>query len=102
MDYEDGKFPAQAVFNVWGQDRVEELRKFNVGDQVKVSFSVSSREFNGRWYTDLRAYRIAPAAQQAAAPQAPSRQSVPEPPANEAPAPTMEDMPSVSSDDMPF
>jgi hypothetical protein len=28
---------------------------------VKISFNLSSREYNGRWYTDVRAWRIEPA-----------------------------------------
>ena len=31
-----------------------------VGDKVKVSFNLSSREFNGRWYTDVRVWRMEP------------------------------------------
>ncbi|MCC8037802.1 MAG: DUF3127 domain-containing protein [Bacteroidales bacterium] len=29
-----------------------------VGDNVVVSFDIDSREFNGRWYTDIRAYSV--------------------------------------------
>ena len=32
--------------------------KCNIGDMVTVSFDLESREFNGRWYTSVRAWRI--------------------------------------------
>lgn len=30
----------------------------NVGEEVKVSFDIDSREFNGRWYTQLNAWKV--------------------------------------------
>jgi ribosomal protein L21E len=66
FEYQEGNFPSQVCMNVWGEDKVKDLDKYQVGDKVKVSFNLSSREFNGRWYTDVRAWRIEPAAQQAA------------------------------------
>ena len=47
--------------NVWGEEKVKDLEKYQVGDKVKVAFNLSSREYNGRWYTDVRAWRIEPA-----------------------------------------
>lgn len=96
VEYQDGNFPTNACFNVWGEDKVKDLEKFQVGDQVRISFTISSREFNGRWYTDLRAWRIAPAGN-----QAPAVPSAPAAPA--APAPSIEDMPGeFAGDDLPF
>ena len=66
FEYQEGYYPSQVCMNVWGEDKVKDLDKYQVGDKVKVSFNLSSREFNGRWYTDVRAWRIEPAAQQAA------------------------------------
>lgn len=62
LEYQEGNYPSQVCMNVWGDDKVKELDKYQVGDRVKVSFNLSSREFNGRWYTDVRAWRIEPAA----------------------------------------
>ena len=66
FEYQEGNYPSQVCMNVWGEDKVKDLDKYQVGDKVKVSFNLSSREFNGRWYTDVRAWRIEPASQQAA------------------------------------
>lgn len=61
LEYQEGNFPSQVCMNVWGEDKVKELDKYQVGDKVKISFNLSSREYNGRWYTDVRAWRIEPA-----------------------------------------
>ena len=106
VDFPDGNFTSQACFTAWGQDKVQELDKYQVGDRVKVSFNLKSREFNGRWYNDLQIWRIAPAGEaQPAAPAAPAASAYVQPaaPAPMAPAPTLEDMPGESAeDDLPF
>ena len=53
LEYPDGNFTAKACFTAWGQDKVQDLGKYQVGDKVKVSFNLKSREYNGRWYNDL-------------------------------------------------
>lgn len=69
FEYQEGNYPSQVCMNVWGEDKVRELEKYRDGDKVKISFNLSSREYNGRWYTDVRAWRIEPAAQAAPAAQ---------------------------------
>ena len=104
LEYQEGNFPSQICMNVWGEDKVRDLDKYQVGDKVKVSFNLSSREFNGRWYTDVRAWRIEPAGQ--AAPQqgydyAQSAASYAAP--TGAPMPTIDELPAENSDDdLPF
>ena len=105
LEYQDGSFPAQVCMNVWGEDKVRELDKYQVGDNVKISLKISSREYNGRWYTDVRAWRIEPAGAQQSAPSggyaAPAgNQAAPMP---SAPLPTADDMSSPLDDgDLPF
>ena len=101
LEYPDGNYTAQACFTAWGQDKVQELDKYQVGDRIKVSFNLKSREYNGRWYNDLQIWRIAPAGQ-ASAPASPAVPA--SAPAYEAPpAPTLDDMPADNSDDdLPF
>lgn len=116
IEYPDGNFTAEACLSVWGQDKVNDLAAFKEGDAVKVSFNVKAREFNGRWYNDLRVWKISAAGAQGqaqpAAPAAPQYAPAPAPaasqyapaPAPEAPAPTFEDYPgdSLDSEDLPF
>ena len=104
FEYQEGNFPTQVCMNVWGEDKVRDLDKYQVGDKVRISFNLSSREFNGRWYTDVRAWRIEPAGQ--AAPQqgydyAQSAGSYAAPAG--VPAPSINDLPaSDGDDDLPF
>ena len=103
LEFPDGNYTSQACFTAWGQDKVQELDKYQTGDRVKVSFNLKSREYNGRWYNDLQIWRIAPAGadvpqQSAAAPAAPQAPAYPTPP-----APSLDDMPADNpDDDLPF
>ena len=100
LEFPDGNFTSQACFTAWGQEKVQELSKYQQGDRVKVSFNLKSREYNGRWYNDIQVWRISPAGEgqpQASAPQ-PMPQAQPMPP-----APSLDDMPAdTGEDDMPF
>jgi hypothetical protein len=47
------------AFSKMGDEHVDNFIKYNkVGDLVDVQFSISSREYNGNYYTDLRAFRV--------------------------------------------
>ena len=119
LEYQDGNYPAEACFSAWGQDRVDELARYQQGDMVKVSFNIKAREYSGRWYNDLRVWRItaAGAAQQQPAPAPAPAYQAPQPqysgyqapqqsaPTYSVPAPGIEDMPvdlGMSEDDLPF
>lgn len=107
LEFPDGNFTAKACFLAWGQEKVQDLGKYQVGDKVKVSFNLKSREYNGRWYNDLQIWKIAPAGAQPAGPAQPAPQARPAaqaPAYPQAPAPTLEDMPADSegAEDLPF
>ena len=106
LEFPDGNYTAQACFTAFGQDKVAELDKYQIGDRIKISFNIRSREYNGRWYNDLQIWRIAPAGQPTAAPAAapaPQVQAAPAPAFEQAPAPTLDDMPGDSpEEDLPF
>jgi hypothetical protein len=50
------QYPKKVCFNIWG-DKIDQF-KVKEGDAVKVFFDLESREFNGRWYTDVKAWKI--------------------------------------------
>lgn len=106
LEYQEGSFPSQVCLNVWGDDKVRDLDRYQVGDKVKVSFNLSSREFNGRWYTDVRAWRIEPAVSAQNAHQGVSQQyaaPVGSGYVADAPMPGDNDFSSpVSDEDLPF
>ena len=39
-------------------DRAEDAAALNEGDNVTVSVNVESREYNGKWYTDVKAWKV--------------------------------------------
>jgi hypothetical protein len=55
------QYPKKVHFEVFGEDRVK-ANQCKIDDIVTVSFDIESREFNGRWYTSIRAWRIVDAA----------------------------------------
>lgn len=48
-------FPKKVCFDFFG-DRVSQY-PLEVGDEITLSFDIESREFNGRWYTDIRGWK---------------------------------------------
>lgn len=58
IEFMDGQYPKKVCLSVWGQDKVNDLKQYSPGDSVKVSFNLESREYNGRWYTEARAWRL--------------------------------------------
>ena len=55
-------YPKKICIAVWG-DKID-LGSFKPGDTVDVSFDVESREYNGRWYTDVKAWKVSGKQQQ--------------------------------------
>ncbi|MFV0472587.1 MAG: DUF3127 domain-containing protein [Paludibacteraceae bacterium] len=50
------QYPKKVCFNLFG----EKIDKFplEMGDVVNVSFDIESREYNGKWYTTIRAWKV--------------------------------------------
>lgn len=100
-----GQYPKRCLFNIFGEDRI---KQFNIqqGEDLTIQFDIDAREYNGRWFNDIRAYnvirgQVAPAhGAPVAAPQA-----TPFPPADGATAPfppAQEPAGEGSADDLPF
>ena len=51
------QYPRKVCFEIFGEDRIKN-NTCNVDDVVTVSFDIESREYNGRWYTSIRAWRV--------------------------------------------
>jgi hypothetical protein len=51
------QYPKKICFSGWG-DKAAIVNNLQPGQTVKVSFNPESREFNGKWYTALRAWKI--------------------------------------------
>jgi hypothetical protein len=63
-----GDYPKQVCFMVWG-DRIDQFG-IQQGQELAVSIDLESREYNGRWYTDVKAWRVAPVDQAGGSPPA--------------------------------
>ena len=50
------QYPKKICIAVWG-DKID-MSQYRIGDPVQVSFDVESREYNGRWYTDVKAWKV--------------------------------------------
>lgn len=51
------QYPRKVHFEVFGEERIKQ-NPCAIDELVTVSFDIESREFNGRWYTSIRAWRI--------------------------------------------
>lgn len=97
------QFPKKVCLICWG-DRVNDANSFFVGQTIKAQIRIESREFNGKWYTDVTAFRLdldQPVAQQPVGqmqqPNQMQQQPLPPmPPAND------EYFASDNGDDLPF
>ena len=101
-------YPRQVAFTLFGEDRLAMLQSLVMNAPVVVTFSPESREYQERWYTDLRCIRVVPFAGTTAAAQsaAPVAQPVAAQPAAAQPAaapqPSFASQPADSDDDLPF
>lgn len=44
------QYNPNVCFSLFGEDKIGMLSNFSVGQEIEVSFNLSSREFNGKWY----------------------------------------------------
>jgi hypothetical protein len=48
--------PKKVCFSIWG-DKIDQFA-IHEQEELSVSFDLESREYNGRWYTDVRAWKV--------------------------------------------
>jgi hypothetical protein len=53
----DGQYPQNICFTVWG-DKID-VSRFEIGARYSVDFDASSRRYNDRWFTELKAWKVA-------------------------------------------
>ena len=53
----DGEYSKQICFMAWS-DKIDEFA-IQEGEKLIVSIDLESREYNGRWYTDVKAWKVA-------------------------------------------
>lgn len=50
------KYPKKVCITVWG-DKIDEINA-SEGELVTAHVNIESREFKGRWYTDVKAWKL--------------------------------------------
>lgn len=51
------QYPKKVCMVMWG-DKAEALKEFSVGDTITCHIDVESREYNGRWFSDIKAWKV--------------------------------------------
>ncbi|HZH71080.1 MAG TPA: DUF3127 domain-containing protein [Mariniphaga sp.] len=51
------QFAKKVCFTLFN-DKLSLIDNINTGDEVEVSFNLESREFNGKWYHNINAWKI--------------------------------------------
>ncbi len=70
------QYSKKVCFEIFGEDRIKN-NSCQIDELVTVSFDIESREFNGRWYTSVRAWKVAKG--EGAAPAVTSNTATPSP-----------------------
>jgi uncharacterized protein DUF3127 len=83
-----GQYPKKVCLSLWGE-KVDEI-KLSIGEKITASINLESREYNGRWYTEARAWKVA---KQTGS----SNRDTPPPPSDDSFIPD-----NTASDDLPF
>ena len=99
------QFPRTVCLICW-TNQIDEIQKFAPGQTIKAQIHIESREFNGKWYTDVRVWRFDPIGATAPA-AAPAEQPAQQPSMHQTPpaaAPATDFFPPAedSVDDLPF
>lgn len=74
-DATGNSFPRMIAFDAFN-DTVDTIAAFSLADTLTVAFHIEAREYNGRWYNDLK---IESVTKTAVSPQQPAPQPVPAP-----------------------
>ena len=51
------QYPKKMCFNVFGADKIAQFN-IQAGEEMTVSFDINAREYQGRWYNDIRAWKV--------------------------------------------
>ncbi|MBR5639511.1 MAG: DUF3127 domain-containing protein [Muribaculaceae bacterium] len=92
-------FPKKIYFDFFG-DRADQF-PLNVGDMITLSFDIECREYQGRYYTDIRGWKAEKIDENAQAAVTATTNDAPPAPAPAPPAPDM-NFEQTQEDDLPF
>ena len=58
---DNSQYPRKICFTLFGDNRVGIVDQYQPNTLINVSFDLQSRESNGRWFSSIDAWRVAPA-----------------------------------------
>lgn len=90
-------YPKNICFTILGADKIKEAN-IKIGDVVSIGVNIESREFNGRWYTSIKAWSVKRKFEAQAAKQAPPAPT----PQPSQPTQTQTSSSVDNTDDLPF
>lgn len=102
-------YPRQVCFGIFGEDKIKNAN-IQLGEDITIQFEINSREYNGRWYTNIDAVNVMKGAAPFQAPQANPYAQGGFPPAQGSTNPYQQQMPQTNNnfggeepgDDLPF
>lgn len=53
----EGQYPKKICFNVFGEDKITEFG-ITKGCNATIQMDINAREYQGRWYNDIRAWKV--------------------------------------------
>lgn len=92
------QYPRRMCFDVFGADKIQQFN-IQVGEELNVFFDIDAREWQGRWFNSIRAWKVERV--NADAQQMPPMDA-PFPLLNAAPAAPVDFSSSDEKDDLPF
>lgn len=51
------QYPKKVCISCFG-DKADQVSNYQPGTELRIAFNLESREFNSRWYSDIRAWKI--------------------------------------------
>jgi hypothetical protein len=52
----DGQYSKKVCVSIWG-DKIDNAQ-LHIGNTLTISYELESREYNTKWYTDVKAFKI--------------------------------------------
>ena len=96
------QYPRRCCFRVFGEEKIKNMN-IQAGEELTVSFDIDAREYQGRWYNDISAWKVDRIQAGATAPVAQAEASAAQPaPAPAATIPAPEAPAANEEDDLPF
>jgi hypothetical protein len=84
----EGQYPKKVCFLLWGE-RIDNAN-IKEGEQMTISFDIESREYEGKWYTQINAWKVSKSYD-----QKPAEDELPE-------SDQLHNEPEEQKDDLPF